>query len=84
MASALEAIGLEPIIVMVPEHCFLGWRILPGSKTCQFLETTMIGSASFDEALDYGSKEYNEHYDAGDLNIIDIKQARSHGLMPIN
>ena len=83
MASALEAIGIEPLLVIVPGHCFLGWKELPGSRDCEFLETTMIGTASFEAALDEGYKEYTNYFKTGRAKIIDIKLARSLGLMPL-
>jgi|GEM_PF-3029441 hypothetical protein len=66
MASAMEAIGLQPLIVLVPGHAFLGWRALDGSTTSEFLETTMIGTSTFEEALNQGTTEFNQHQQAGD------------------
>lgn len=45
-ASVLRQIGIEPILVMVPGHMFLGFLAAPGNPdSLYFLETTMIGSA---------------------------------------
>jgi hypothetical protein len=83
MASALEAIGIEPLIVLVPGHCFLGWRELSGNTVCEFLETTMIGTATFEDALNSGYKEYSDHLKSGDAKIVDVKAARALGLTPL-
>jgi len=83
MASALEKIGIEPLLILVPGHCFLGWRELSGSTQCEFLETTMIGTSTFEDALNYGYTEYANYYKAGTATIIDIKKARSLGLNPL-
>jgi hypothetical protein len=83
MASALEAIGIEPLLVLVTGHCFLGWRELSGSSQCEFLETTMIGTATFEDALTTGYSEYATHLQAGDTTIVDIAKARLEGLIPM-
>jgi hypothetical protein len=50
VASLLEAISLSPAIVVVPGHAFLGWETWKKSDKWRYLETTMIGSHSFEEA----------------------------------
>lgn len=54
IASALEHIGIDPIIVLVPGHAFLGWKTWVDSDVCSFLETTLIGYASYEEAARKG------------------------------
>ncbi len=60
-ASILYKMGIEPVMVLVPGHCFLGFYDRPrtNSKGEQiqdresnlfFLETTMIGSKTVDES----------------------------------
>lgn len=43
MASALRQIGIEPVLVWVPGHMYLGFRMAPGSSETMFLETTKMG-----------------------------------------
>jgi hypothetical protein len=50
VASVLEALSLNPAIVVVPGHAFVGWETWPGSNLWRYLETTMIGSHTFAEA----------------------------------
>lgn len=50
-ASLLEAMSLSPAIVVVPGHAFLGWETWTNSNEWRYLETTMIGSYSFEEAI---------------------------------
>jgi len=49
-ASLFEAIGLEPVIVLVPGHAFVGVKTSPSSNKYYFLETTLTGRG-------YGLKE---------------------------
>ncbi|MCW2569412.1 MAG: hypothetical protein JWN54_3509 [Mycobacterium sp.] len=50
VASLLEALSMSPAIVVVPGHAFLAWETWQDSGEWRYLETTMIGSATFDEA----------------------------------
>jgi len=43
-ASLFEAINLDPVIVLVPGHAFVGVRASPNSNQCYFLETTRTGA----------------------------------------
>ena len=43
----------------------------------------MIGTNTFEEALNYGYQEYAAYINAGDVKIIDIKEARLLGLTPL-
>jgi hypothetical protein len=50
-ASLLEAISLSPAIVIVPGHAFVAWETWKDApEDWQYLETTMIGTHSFEEA----------------------------------
>ena len=85
-ASALENIEIDPYIVMIPEHAFLAWE--NGDDTISCLETTMVGSSTFEDALDYGNEEYdqeieNGNFDAGLSELISIKDARELGITPM-
>lgn len=48
-ASLLEAMSLSPAIIVVPGHALIGWEAWPGSGEWHYLETTMIGSHTFEE-----------------------------------
>lgn len=52
-ASAIEALGMNPYIIIVLEHAFVAWEVKPGSCIIDTLETT-IGYASFEEAWENG------------------------------
>lgn len=54
IASLLEAISLNPAIVVVPGHAFVAWETWRdpnrGSGIWKFLETTLIATSTFQEA----------------------------------
>ncbi len=81
-ASVLEALQLEPVIVFVPGHAYLGVRQAPGSPLLWPIETTMLGTAPFLNALFQGTGEY-ENAAIPHLAEMDIKAARLAGLVPI-
>jgi hypothetical protein len=49
-ASLLEAISLNPAIVIVPGHAFLAWETGRNTNEWKYLETTMVSTDSFDDA----------------------------------
>ncbi len=87
-ASAIEAMGMNPLIVIIPGHAFVGWKISPNSEEMEFLETTMIDTNSFEDALQRGAKEYQGEIDNGNFEtnmseIIDISELRKVGITPM-
>jgi hypothetical protein len=66
-ASLLESASLNPAIVIVPGHAFLAWETDKKSNEWRFLETTMIGNATFEEAClsaDKTAKKYRDEAQA--------------------
>jgi hypothetical protein len=57
LASALRKIGIEPFLVLVPGHCYVGFYVDEQKEKMLAIETTMLGD-SYDE---------DEEYDAMDL-----------------
>jgi hypothetical protein len=57
LASALRKIGIEPFLVLVPGHCYVGFYVDEQKEKMLAIETTMLGDA-YDE---------DEEYDAMDL-----------------
>jgi len=49
LASLLRKVGIEPVLVMVPGHCYLAFYLDPEGKELAALETTLLGSAGDDE-----------------------------------
>ncbi len=86
-ASALESIGMDPYIILIPGHAFLVWGDGQGNFEGA-LETTMIGSSNFEDAYNEGIKEYNQEVNNGNFSnnvsrIISVKKYRASGITPI-
>jgi len=83
-ASALESIGMSPYIEIVPGHAFLCYDLNPTRTSYDCLETTMIGSYSFEEAEEEGVYEANEYFNNPETQFISVSDERAYGVMPIS
>lgn len=93
-ASLLEWAALEPIIVILRGHAFVGWKIWQNSAEYEFLETTMTLSAPFEDALHKGNEQYMAALNKGWFNapvfdphgfaqLLDIKKLHDNGCHPM-
>lgn len=87
-AAAAEAMDLEAAIVGVPGHAFVAVRTDQVNANYYFIETTMIGRASFDDAVNRAGEEFDEaipHLDAGEAGYgwVTIWAAREKGILPL-
>ncbi|MCX7838879.1 MAG: discoidin domain-containing protein [Anaerolineae bacterium] len=88
-ASLYEKIGLDPIIIRMPGHAFLAVPVSKGSATYYFIETTWVGRASFETAINSGAKMFKQikPYLAKDRRDnyfwLDISAMRQEGILPI-
>ena len=88
-ASIFEALGMQPVIVEIPGHAFVGWRTDRNSNIVDFLETTMIANknATFTEALNKGNNTFDAEKEAGNFDtgvssFVDVEQTRIFGVRP--
>ena len=90
-AALLEKLGLEPLMVRVPGHIFVGWKPSDADEapagTLYFLETTMVGSASFEDAMKMGTLEtqrskQKKQFETGQAHLIDLMKLRAAGYTP--
>ena len=87
-ASTAEALGMQSAIIIIPGHAYVAIRLDKKNDSYYFIETTMIGGATFKEAAQKGNSEWDTaqpHVAAGDADWgwIDIVQARTDGIIPI-
>ena len=87
-ASVAEAMGLESALIMIPGHAYVAIRLDATNDNYYFIETTMIGGATFKEAAHEGNVEWTAaqpHVAAGDADYGwgDVAQARADGVLPI-
>lgn len=87
-AAAAEAMDLEAALIMIPGHAFVGIRTDEDGGDYYFIETTMIGHASFSDAVTRAGEEFDEalpHIEAGELGYgwVNIWEARDKGILPL-
>jgi len=87
-ASAAEAMDLEAAIVLIPGHAFMGVRMDQVNADYYFIETTMIGRSSFENAVTRGKEEFEEaiSHMGGDeewYGWVTIWDAREKGILPL-
>ena len=84
-ASLLEGASLNPAIVLIPGHAFVGWEAWDGSDEWSFLETTMIGSDDFEAACRSGQKQYDDAktYGRGRLTMHKLTELRARYILPM-
>jgi hypothetical protein len=87
-ASVVEALGMESSIVFLPGHAFIAVKLDRDNDYYYFIETTMIGQATFNNALKEGLAEWKQiqtHVANGDQDygFISISEARDIGITPI-
>lgn len=78
-ASVGKAAGMKPVICSVPGHAFPAF-ILPESNQLLAIESTMILSGSFDEALKKGMETMGKNINEGTIIQVDIDSLRSEGV----
>jgi hypothetical protein len=88
-AAALESMDMHPYIVLIPGHAFLCYETKPDEpNSLMALETTMTGSATFEEATEVGEQELekentNGNLAAGKSKILSIHALRTRGILPM-
>jgi hypothetical protein len=87
-ASVAEALGMQSAIIIIPGHAYVAIREDNKNDYYYFIETTMIGSATFTDAVKTGLSEWNDaatHVNDGDADYgwVSIESARADGITPI-
>jgi hypothetical protein len=86
-ATLFEAVGLRPILVLVPGHAFVGWHTIARDGTKGeplFVETTMVGGAPFEDAVKVATRRVATELRAGSFKsgastMIDVAEIRKAG-----
>ncbi|HEY1849121.1 MAG TPA: hypothetical protein VGG37_07935 [Opitutaceae bacterium] len=85
-ASILRRIGLRPVLLFRPGHCFTGFYDSPEGGHILAFETTMLGSAPFAAAAEEGAKELQAtlpYVGTQQYSVVDIALCRQQGISPI-
>ncbi len=60
-ASAIEALGMRPYVVITPNHAYVAWDMDMAGSYVDALETTLVGSDEFEYAYDVGCRDLDSN-----------------------
>ena len=81
-ASAFESLGMRPVVILVPGHAFVGVRLWDNDDTILPIETTMVGTDPYKDAVATAVQELNQYLADGTATIVDIAVLRQMGITP--
>jgi hypothetical protein len=82
-ASLFENLGMDPVIVLVPGHAYVGVRIADDSDKYYYIETAVVGRNVTFEAAVKAANEGLAKWPADRLTRIQIDDARRAGIYPM-
>jgi len=80
-ASTCEAVGLRPMLVVIPGHCFLAVYLPEGQLVA--IEATGVGKCNFDKALEIGNQELQQARQGESIQV-DIMTLRKAGIQSLD
>jgi hypothetical protein len=81
-ASALENIGMKPVVVIVPGHAFTGVRLGPNTQDILYLDLTVLPKGTF-AAAEARAQAWFKKIPPNEVLTVDIGAARSLGIYPM-
>ncbi|MFB3815469.1 MAG: hypothetical protein ACE14L_15305 [Terriglobales bacterium] len=81
-ASLFENLGMDPVIVLVPGHAYVGVRVAANSDRFLYIETALTGRAGFQMAVNAGRRGV-QRFKASETIRIPIDEARRAGIFPL-
>lgn len=81
-ASAFENLGMEPVIVLVPGHAYVGVKAAENSAKYIYLDVALTGRVPFDRAMSSAERGL-ARLQPSEITTIGITDARRAGIYPI-
>jgi hypothetical protein len=81
-ASAMENLGMKPVVVIVPGHAFTGVRLGPNSQEILYLDLTVLPRGTFAAAV-ARAQAWLKKTPQSEVLTVDIGAARSLGVYPM-
>lgn len=81
-ASLFENLGMEPTVVIVPGHAYVGVRVAHGSSKFLFIDVALTGRTTFEAAVASAERGLAK-YDSSSVTRVLIQQARDAGIYPM-
>ncbi len=81
-ASAMENLGMKPVVVIVPGHAFTGVRLAPNSNQILYLDLTVLPDGTF-PAAQKRAEDWMKKTAPDQVLTVDVGAARSLGIYPM-
>ncbi|HET7872570.1 MAG TPA: hypothetical protein VFL42_08670 [Terriglobales bacterium] len=81
-ASMFENLAMEPSIILVPGHAYVGVKVAEGSDKLLYIDVAMTGRMTFEQAV-ASAQAGMEKQDAASVTQINVSAARSVGIYPM-
>ena len=81
-ASAMENLGMQPVIVIVPGHAFTGVRLAPNSQNVLYVDLTVLPNGSFNQAI-ARAENWMKKTPVSEILTVDVGAARALGIYPL-
>jgi len=81
-ASLFENLGMDPEVIVVPGHAYVGVRVAQGSSTFLLIDAALTGRATFEAAVASAEAGMARHKSSAITQIV-ISQARAAGIYPM-
>jgi len=81
-ASAFENLAMEPLVVLVPGHAYVGVKVAEKSDRYLYIDTAMTGRVPFEQAVKIADQGLSR-YMPSQITRISIAQAREQGIYPM-
>jgi hypothetical protein len=84
-ASTCEAVGLKPMLIVIPNHCFPAIRVPNTANDFIAIESTGVGEYSFDKVIESGNKKLTAALQGQVASIIvDLSTMRHAGIQCVD
>jgi hypothetical protein len=81
-ASAMENLGMKPVIVILPGHAITGVRLGPQSTDVLYLDLTVLPNGTFEQAA-ARAKYWLQKTSPDEILTVDVSSARLLGIYPM-
>lgn len=81
-ASLFENLGMEPSVILVPGHAYVGVRVAQGLDKMLFIDAAQTGRTTFESAVS-AARSGMERNPPASVTQVSIPEARSIGIYPM-
>ncbi len=81
-ASLFENLGMEPVVLLLPGHAYVGVRVSPKSDKYLYIETAITGRASFEDSIASAARGVASLKSSEQIRV-SVADARNMGIFPM-